>query len=62
MNMVIKCLRKNGHVLIPNWNQEQPDDAIVFEVRLLCSIGYEQSKLTEKEIASMQVNFLSSES
>lgn len=59
---MIKCLRKDGHVLIPNWSQDKPDAEIIFEVRLLCAIGYEQSELTEKEMAALQANILSSES
>lgn len=59
--MEIRCLRKDEHVLIPNWNQGD-DDAIRHEVSLLMAIGYLPSKLTEREIAMLQANVLSSES
>lgn len=66
--MQIHCLRKEGHVLIPNWHVpeygvlDNPsktrlryNDSVEQEVKLLIALGWTQSVLTQNEIAALRV-------
>jgi hypothetical protein len=58
MNDKIHCFRKNGSVLIPNWNQELPPSELEFEVKLLRATGWEKDTLTPEEVSILHQNTL----